>query len=269
MFIRVSVIPYRSMTRRPVAAAIRSWSCTGSAADPDTSSRALARAFASAGSSGRASAIRWYIVGTPNSIVAPSLSSRATPAVFEPTQMPYGSAAAQRAEDAQDQAVHMEERQPVHEDVVAGPLPGVRERVEGGGDGPARDDGALGRAGGAGGVDDEGGGLGGARCRATRPPCRVPSTAASTSTSMRSNAASAGGSSAPGAASTSVGALSDTMCPSSLSPDFGLSGTAGTPASSAATTPTAVSRVGVAHTATRPASAIRRPAVRAAAASSP
>jgi hypothetical protein len=81
VFIRVSVIPYRSMTRRPVAAAIRSWSCTGSAAEPDTSSRALPSDFARAGSSGSASAIRWYIVGTPNNIVAPSVNSLATPAV--------------------------------------------------------------------------------------------------------------------------------------------------------------------------------------------
>ncbi len=79
VFISVSVMPYRSITRRPVAAAMRSWSCTGSAADPDTSSRAPERAFASSGSPGSVSAIRWYIVGTPNSMVAPSFSSRPAP----------------------------------------------------------------------------------------------------------------------------------------------------------------------------------------------
>ncbi|CAM5554220.1 hypothetical protein SGLAM104S_03188 [Streptomyces glaucescens] len=81
MFISVSVMPYRSITRRPVAAAIRSWSCTGSAADPETSSRAPVSAFTSSGSPGSASAIRWYIVGTPNSMVAPEFSSAATPSV--------------------------------------------------------------------------------------------------------------------------------------------------------------------------------------------
>ena len=52
--------------------------------------------------------------------------------------------------------MHVEERQRVHQHVVGGPLPGVGQRVQGGGDGPAGDDGALGRAGGAGGVDDRG-----------------------------------------------------------------------------------------------------------------
>lgn len=76
-------MPYRSMTRRPVARAIRSWSCTGSAAEPDTSSRAPASAFVSSPAPGpsRASASRWYIVGTPKSMVPPDDSSRATPSV--------------------------------------------------------------------------------------------------------------------------------------------------------------------------------------------
>jgi hypothetical protein len=51
----------------------------------------------------------------------------------------------------------MEQRQPVHQHVVAGPLPGVGQRVQGRGERPAGDDRALGRAGGAGGVDDQGG----------------------------------------------------------------------------------------------------------------
>ncbi len=75
----------------------------------------------------------------------------------EPAQVAYDTAAPQRAEDAEDQPVHMEQRQPVHEDVVAGPLPDVGQRVQRGGDGPPGDDGALGRTGGPGGVDDEGG----------------------------------------------------------------------------------------------------------------
>ncbi len=71
------------------------------------------------------------------------------------------------------------------------------------------------------------------------------------STSRRGSVAGAGGSTSPGAASTRDGSPSARMCVSSRSPDRGLSGTTATPASSAATTPTAVCRVGVAHRATR------------------
>ena len=49
----------------------------------------------------------------------------------------------------------MEERQPVGDDVVGGPLPGIGEGVEVGGDRAAGQDGALGRAGGPRGVDDQ------------------------------------------------------------------------------------------------------------------
>ncbi len=56
---------------------------------------------------------------------------------------------------------------------------------------------------------------------------------------------------------TAVGALSARMCANSRSPVRGLSGTAGTPARSAATTASTVAGVGVAQTATGPASAIR------------
>lgn len=74
----------------------------------------------------------------------------------EPAEVAHGAAPPQRAQDAEDQPVHVEQRQRVDEDVVAGPLPGVLQRVQGGGDGPARQDRALGRAGGAGGVHDQG-----------------------------------------------------------------------------------------------------------------
>jgi hypothetical protein len=87
---------------------------------------------------------------------------------FEPAQVTDRSAATQRAEDPEDQAVHVEEGEAVHEYVVTGPRPGVRKSVQGGGDGPAGDDGALGRAGGAGGVDDQGGGFGGGFLRYVR-----------------------------------------------------------------------------------------------------
>src|SRR3954466_8000402 len=74
---------------------------------------------------------------------------------------------------------------------------------------------------------------------------------AATSTSRRSTAPSAPGSSTPSAVSTSAGALSDTMCSSSRSPAFGLTGVNGTPASSAPTAATHVSRRASANTATR------------------
>ena len=68
---------------------------------------------------------------------------------------------------------------------------------------------------------------------------------------MRGRAASAAGSSTPGAARIVSGALSSTMWPSSRSPAFGLMGTAATPARSAPTTATQVSGTGSAHTPTR------------------
>lgn len=166
--------------------------------------------------------------------------------------MAHRTAPAQRAEDAEDQAVHMEQRQCVDEDVVGGPLPGVLQRVQGRGDRPPRQDGALGRAGGTRGVHDERGGFG--EGSGNDGPAGL---AAAVSTSNRSSAANAGGSTSPAAASTAAGALSAMMCASSRSPVFGFSGTAGTPARSAATTATTVCAVGVAHTATRPAPAIR------------
>ncbi len=180
----------------------------------------------------------------------------------EAAQVSHRAAESQRAQDAEDQPVHMEQRQPVHEDVVAGPLPGVGERVQRRGDRPARDDGTLGRAGGAGGVDDEGGVL--VAGETSGPATPAPRTSMSTRSKWRS----AEGSSSPGAASTRVGALSVRMWPSSFSPDFGLSGTAATPARSAATTATAVSSELVAHTATRPAPAHRAARASAAAPSS-
>ncbi len=154
--------------------------------------------------------------------------------------------------------MHVEQRQGVHEDVVGGPRPGVRDRVQGGGEGPPGEDGALGRAGGAGGVDDEGGSRGaGFRPYVGAGPCdavlcafvrlcahvglracvgvracaseSVRTTPCSVRTSIRGRCARDAGSSSPGAASTASGALSVTMWVSSRGPVLGLSGTAGTP----------------------------------------
>ena len=56
---------------------MRSCSIAGSAAEPDTSRRAPPNACASCSSPSHSLASRWYIVGTANSIVAPSCSAAA------------------------------------------------------------------------------------------------------------------------------------------------------------------------------------------------
>ncbi len=85
---------------------------------------------------------------------------------------------------------------------------------------------------------------------------------------IRRTSASGAGRSTAGSASTAPGAASATTCASSRGPLRGLTGTIGTPASSAATIPTAVGSVGVAHTATRSSPAISRARAPARAASS-
>src|SRR5680860_1099852 len=54
----------------------------GSGAEPETSSRADRRPSATAVSDSASAAMRWYIVGTPNSIVAPSPSAAAAAAAL-------------------------------------------------------------------------------------------------------------------------------------------------------------------------------------------
>ena len=77
----------------------------------------------------------------------------------EPAEMPRAAAAPQRPEHAEDQPVHVEQRQPVRDDVVAGPLPRVRQRVEVRGERPPRQHDALRRPGRPGRVDDDRGRL--------------------------------------------------------------------------------------------------------------
>ena len=81
----------------------------------------------------------------------------------EPAEVPHAAAAAERTEDAQDQAVHVEQRQRVHQHVIGGPSPRVFQRVERARDRASRQHHALGRPGGARGVDDQRGCL----------PCRL------------------------------------------------------------------------------------------------
>ena len=65
------------------------------------------------------------------------------------------AAAPHRPERAEDQPVHVEQRQRVGDDVVAGPLPRLGQRVEVGGERAPRQHRALRRPGGAGRVDDD------------------------------------------------------------------------------------------------------------------
>ena len=212
---------------------MRSWSAAGSAAEPDTSSRARPSAPGERGvllGVGDQAVVHRRARRRPSSRRA--RSARGDALRGEAPEVMRGAAAAERPEDADDQAVDVEERQPVGDDVVGRPLPRVGERVEVGGDRAARQDGALGRAGGARRVDDERRRLLGGLGRRGPPP------RAARSTSMRGRAASAWGSSTPGAQRIVSGALSSTMWPSSRSPAFGLMGTAATPASSAPMTAT-------------------------------
>ena len=62
----------------------------------------------------------------------------------------------QGPQHAEDQPVHVEERQPVHQHVLRGPRPGLGQHVEVGGDGCGAQHDPLGRAGGAAGVEDHG-----------------------------------------------------------------------------------------------------------------
>ena len=88
---------------------------------------------------------RWYIVGTPNSIVAPSLSASAAAAASKRPRWRSSPPRRSGPSSAEHEAVDVEERQAVGEHVLAGPLPGVGERVEVGGDRAAGEHRALGR----------------------------------------------------------------------------------------------------------------------------
>ena len=77
----------------------------------------------------------------------------------EPPHVPERATHPERPEHAQHQAVHVEQRQPVRQDVVRRPSPHLGQGVEVGRDGPSRDQHALGRTGCARGVEHEGGTL--------------------------------------------------------------------------------------------------------------
>ena len=115
---------------RVAPAAIRSWSVAGSAADPETSSRAREIPLAISGSRSASALRRWYMVGTPNNIVAGPASSAAI--ASDQKRSRWWTAPPRRSgpEHAEDQPVDVEQRQRMGEHVVAGPFPGGGQGVE-------------------------------------------------------------------------------------------------------------------------------------------
>ena len=176
--------------------------------------------------------MRDHTVGTPKYIVP--LAHRRTPAESacrcEPGSIRHAS-----AEHAQHQAVHVEQRQPVHEGVGRRPLPRVGQTIEVGSDRPPRQHDALGKARRAGGVHDQ------RRRRRRRAPCRTTRTHRSPRTC---GSVTSGHCGSPMVA---VAPESRSMCSRSMGPASAGIGTTGTPAISPATTPTTVSSVGVAR----------------------
>lgn len=142
--IKVSVMPYRSTGRSPVSACSVSNTGTGRGALPETSSRAEASARAESGSWHT----RPHTVGTPE-VQGAACGGAGPPGVDQPRP------GAQGTEDAEDEPVHVVERQPVDESVVGGPRPRVGQRVQVGRDGVPADHHTLRRAGGAAGVKHE------------------------------------------------------------------------------------------------------------------
>ena len=147
-----SLVPYRSTGGWPVSSASLSNTGTGSAALPDTSSRADDNARAASASSTIARPHRRH----PEVQRALGLGvtrgcgfSGVHEAVSDP----------QRPQQAEHQAVDVEQRKPVHQGVVGRPLPRLGQRVDVGGDGAAADQHTLRRSGGSGGVHDQRGGL--------------------------------------------------------------------------------------------------------------
>ena len=200
------------------------------------------------GSCSAAAANRWYIVGTPNNIVAGPASSRAAAVRREGAEVVKRATAAQRTEHADHEPVHMEQRQAVDEHVPVGPFPRFCQSVEVSGDRPPGQHDAFRWTGRARGVDDERGRL----LIEVVVNLRAPLGATSIEVDLEGAAARR----APAATrhrrqtSTAPGSLSETTCTSSRSPDFGLIGTMGTFATSAPTTAAQVSSLGWAHTAT-------------------
>ena len=138
---------------------MRSCSRAGSAAEPETSSRARASAAPTAAFSSAAAASRWYIVGTANSIVPVGGQLLRDRVRGEAAHVDQPAADPGGPEGAEDEPVRVEERQPVHEDVPRRPLPYLGKRVEIRGDGTAGQHDALRQPGGARRVENQRGSL--------------------------------------------------------------------------------------------------------------
>ena len=176
---------------------------------------------------------------------------------LEAAEVAQLAAAAQRPEQAEHEPVHVEQRQPVREDVLAGPLPGVGEPVEVRGDRAARQHRALRPAGRAGRVDDERGVLvarvAAGQLAAAGVEVADPARRSSRAPSRHRRRAR----------------LSESTCSSSPRPSFGFTGTSGIARAARPTAATHVSSVDSAQTATRSAPSSSRASAAAASRSSP
>ena len=128
---------------------MRSWTVVGSAAEPETSSRAPAKASASSpivGGLARDPRVHGGHAEHHGGAAPERLRQRLSGEAADVLDLP---AAAQRAQHADDQPVHVEHRQRVRDPVIGGPLPDLGQRIEVGGDRSSRDLDALRRPGGA------------------------------------------------------------------------------------------------------------------------
>ena len=219
--------------RWPHSRSMRSCSRAGSAAEPETSSRARASAAPTAAFSSAAAATRWYIVGTANNIVPSAASSRVT---ASGRSGPRGSACSrsERARGCQGRARAHGRAATRARGRPATSTPYLGKRVEIRGDGTAGQHDALRQPGRARRVENQSGDLR-IGLRWEHEPAgggRVDLEAL--------QAASCSGSGSPALQSTSDGALSR-LCSSSRPPLPGLTGTAATPARIAPRTAMAVS----------------------------
>ena len=148
--IMVSLIPYRSTGACPVSSASRSNTGTGSGALPETSSRACPMP-------GR----QFGLLGDPRPhrrhAEVQGAARRRVRLGRRLAGVDQRRSDAQRAEQPEDQPVHVEQRKPVHQCVVRRPCPRLGERVEPGGDRTTAEHHTLGRPGGSRGVEHEGG----------------------------------------------------------------------------------------------------------------
>ena len=143
----------------------------------DEQPRAARSAAASRVVAAASRARRWYIVGTPKSIVAPASSASAQAPGSNRPRCQSSPPRRSGPEQSEHEAVHVEQRQARGSRTVVGrPLPGVGEGVEVRGQRAAREHGALGQSRRARRVDDQRRVLGVAASSGSSPPCAATST---------------------------------------------------------------------------------------------